>query len=78
MRARRCETQNASQQFDRIADSAQNRATAVEEAAAAGKALYAMLAAEQKALADVRLANVLSTVLGSGAGQPPARNQNQR
>jgi len=45
----------AAQQLDRLADTERNRLTAVEEIAEAGKALYAMLTSEQKAIADRKL-----------------------
>lgn len=59
----------ALQQFDRLADTARNRVTAVEEIADAGRALYATLTTEQKALADRRLAQI---VLALANGVPPA------
>jgi hypothetical protein len=69
---------NALQQFDRIADIARNRLTAIEDITDAGKALYAKLTPEQQALADRRLVLALLPLSGgeslrSGprAGAPP-------
>ena len=65
--------QGAPQQLDRIVMTAQNRATAIEDVAAAAKALYAMLSPEQKSVADARLAGVtsmaISTQTEGGAGR---------
>lgn len=47
---------NAVQQLDKLIDTEQNRLTAIEEIAEAGKALYATLTSEQKAIADRKLA----------------------
>jgi hypothetical protein len=58
----------ALQQFDRLADVARNRLTAVDEIANAGRALYAVLTPEQKALADRRLA---PAALALANGLPP-------
>lgn len=58
----------APQQFDRIADGARNRATAIEDVAQAGRALYAALTPEQQPIADRRLALVLLP-LAAGAPQ---------
>ena len=55
----------APQRLDAIADSARNRLTAVEDVVDAGKALYAMLSAEQRVVADRRLALPLATLAGT-------------
>jgi hypothetical protein len=55
----------APQRLDAIADSARNRLTAVEDVVDAGKALYAMLSAEQRIVADRRLALPLATLAGT-------------
>ena len=67
--------QDAPQQLDKMVMTAQNRATAIEDVAAAAKALYAMLSPEQKSIADGRLANVTSLALSpqSDPGAPRAR-----
>src|SRR5215467_11055624 len=55
----------AAQQLDRLADKARNRSTAVEDIAASGKALYAVLSTEQRSIADRRLVvPVLSLAVG--------------
>lgn len=68
------------QRLDQLADAARNRATAVEDVADAGKALYALLAPEQQSIADNRLAIVLLPMVTIGspsrdrqgdAGPPP-------
>ena len=56
----------ALQQFDRIAQTAHEHATAVRDVADAGRALYAALAPEQQRVADRRLA-ALVRALASGA-----------
>jgi hypothetical protein len=61
---------NALQQFDRLADVAHNRMTAVEDIAEAGKALYASLSPEQKRTADRRLALIALQLAGSGTAPP--------
>lgn len=61
---------NALQQFDRLADIAHNRMTAVEDIAEAGKALYASLSPEQKRTADRRLALIALQLAGSGTTPP--------
>ncbi len=60
----------ALQQFDRLADIAHNRMTAVEEIAEAGKALYAALSPDQKRTADRRLALIALQLAGSGTAPP--------
>jgi LTXXQ motif family protein len=49
---------SAPEQFDFIAQVVRNRMTAIEDITDAGKALYAALTADQKAMADNRLARV--------------------
>ena len=61
---------SAPQQLDRLSASAQNRATAVDEVVAAAKSLYATLNAEQKAIADARLASVTSLALWQEETRP--------
>ena len=56
------------QRLDRIADVARNRLTAVEDIVEAGKALYAILTPEQKAIADNRLATTVLPMLAGGTG----------
>jgi hypothetical protein len=62
----------APQLFDRIADSAQNRLTAVEDIVEAGRALYLKLSVEQQKLADRRLALVAMSLV-SGVPPPGAK-----
>lgn len=59
----------AAQQLDQLAGSARNRLTAVEEIVEAGKALYAMLTSEQKAIADRKLVLPMLS-LATGASPP--------
>ena len=68
------------QLFDRIAETAQNRLTAIEEIVESGRALYAMLSPEQQRLADRRLALVPMALAssapnddGSLVGTPPRK-----
>jgi hypothetical protein len=74
----RLDERPAPQQLDQLADTARNRLTAIEDIVDAGKALYAMLNAEQKALADVRLVLVArpllegTTTTAAPLGRPPA------
>jgi hypothetical protein len=63
----RFENKPAPRQFDALADAARDRFTAVEDMVDAGKALYASLDGEQKALADGRLARIALPLLDSGA-----------
>ena len=69
----------AAQQLDRLADKARNRSTAVEDIAASGKALYAVLSSDQRVIADRRLVvPVLSLAVGlplPGAGATSFRGQ---
>jgi hypothetical protein len=60
----------ALQQFDRLADVAHNRMTAVEDIAEAGKALYSSLSPDQKRTADRRLALIALQLAGSGTAVP--------
>ena len=59
----------ALQVFDRITEVAQNRMTAVEEIADAGRALYAQMTPTQQKIADRRLAGI---ALSLASGTPPA------
>jgi hypothetical protein len=68
VRARSAAQLGAMQQFDRVLDAARNRLTALEDLAAAAKALYASLNEEQKAVADARLAKLLPA---AGEGRQP-------
>jgi hypothetical protein len=61
----------APQVFDRITEVAQNRLTAVEEIADAGRALYAQMTPTQQRIADRRLAGI---ALSLASGTPPSRN----
>jgi hypothetical protein len=58
----------APKRLDGLADSARNRLTAVEDIVDSGKALYAALTPEQKAVADRRLALPLTTLMGNDNG----------
>lgn len=60
----------APQRLDRLADVARNRSTAIEEIVDAGKALYAQLAPEQRAIADARLALPVQPMLSSTGAVP--------
>ena len=53
----------APEQLDSVAETLRNRLTAVEDIADAGKALYALLTPEQKAIADGRLARIALPLL---------------
>ena len=66
VRARSAAQVGAMQQIDRVLDAARNRLTGLEDVAAAAKSLYTSLNDEQKAIADARLAKLLSA---PGAGQ---------
>jgi hypothetical protein len=63
----------APKQLDGLADIARNRLTAVEDIVDAGKALYAVLTPEQKAIADRRLVLPLATLTGNDAGSDVRR-----
>ncbi len=63
----------APQRLDALTDIARNRLTATEDIAEAGKALYAILTPEQKAIADRRLALPLATLTGQETGAERAR-----
>lgn len=63
----------APQRLDALTDIARNRLTATEDIAEAGKALYAVLTPEQKAVADRRLALPLATLAGQETGADRAR-----
>jgi hypothetical protein len=77
-RSTRPDERPAPQQLEQLADTARNRLTAIEDIVDAGKALYAVLNAEQKALADVRLVIVARPLLegttpaAAPAGRPPS------
>lgn len=58
----------APKQLDGLADIARNRLTAVEDIVDAGKAMYAVLTPEQKAVADRKLVLPLATMTGNDAG----------
>jgi len=62
----------ALQQFDRLADVARNRMTAVEDIVDAGKVLYASLSPQQRTIADRRLAMIALQLAGSGTAPPMA------
>jgi len=76
--ATRLDERPAPQQLDQLADTARDRLTAIEDIADAGKALYAVLNAEQRALADARLVLVArpllegTTTTAVPMGRPPA------
>lgn len=65
------ESRNAVQQLNRLVDAQRDRLAAMEEIAEAGSALYASLTAQQKQLADRRLAQVMSAM--GAADRPEAR-----
>ena len=66
--------QTAPQQLDRLVMSAQNRATAIEDAATAAKTLYEKLTPQQKSMADGRLASVTSLAIApQGEAARPRR-----
>jgi hypothetical protein len=50
------------QQLDRAVDVARNRMTALEEIALAAKSLYGVLSAQQKTVADPRMATIVSAI----------------
>lgn len=68
---------SALQQFDAIALSAQQRATALQDIAEAGRALYATLGAEQRPIADRRL-TMLVRALASGAATPSDARRDEK
>jgi hypothetical protein len=70
------------QQLDRIVELANNRVTAVEEIADAGRALYATLGPEQRPVADkglvtlpLRLVSGALTLVGARTGDAPPRGK---
>jgi hypothetical protein len=69
---------NALQQFDRTLDAARNRLTALEDIAAAAKALYESLAPEQKSIADARLAAIIPTSAAERPANPPEQTGRRR
>ena len=62
-RSRPAESMDLPKRIDRVVDGARDRLTAMEDVADAAKALYAGLTPDQQAVADPRLANVMSLVL---------------
>ena len=74
MRDAQSEGVTAPQLFDRIAETAQNRMTAVEEIVDAGRALYATLSPTQQRLADKQLAAVVLSLASGIAPAPGAKN----
>jgi len=71
VRAEEGEGVTALQLFDRVAETAQNRLTAVEEIIEAGRDLYAKLSPTQQRFADKRLTVVVQSLV-SGVAPPPA------
>ena len=63
---------NVLQRIDRAVDAARNRMTAIEEVSDAAKALYAVLAPEQKAVADPRLATIVIGLSNGAMARTPA------
>ncbi len=61
------EQMSAPQRLDRLSDIARDRATAIEDVADAGKALYAVLTPEQRVIADAKLAIAVLPLTGNGA-----------
>ena len=74
MRDAASEGVTAPQLFDRIAETAQNRITAVEEIVDAGRALYTTLSPTQQRLADKQLAAVVLSLASGIAPAPGAKN----
>lgn len=68
---------NSLAQIDRTVDLARNRLTALEDIASAAKTLYGALTAEQKKIADSRLASLIPTP-GGGAPFSTDRATRQR
>jgi hypothetical protein len=64
------------QQLDRAVDVARNRMTALEEIALAAKTLYGALSAQQKTVADPRLATIVSAI--TDARSAPERTGRSR
>jgi len=60
------------QYIEQVADTARNRATALDDIAAAAKTLYASFTVDQRRLADVRMATIIASqpraVPGPGSG----------
>ena len=67
----------SSQQFGQMIDLARNRLTAIEDIAEAGTILFESLSAEQKAIANRRLAALVTPLLAGGqmlgTGDPSLR-----
>jgi hypothetical protein len=66
---------DAPRELDRLADVQRDRLTAMEDIAEAGKALYKTLDADQKAIADARLAKLVAaaTAEREPAVKPPPK-----
>lgn len=58
-------------QLERMVDSSRNRFTAVEQVATAAKDLFAVLTAEQRTVADPRLANIVAALVRPAAEELP-------
>lgn len=72
LRARSAEAPgDAPHALDRLADTQRDRLTAMEDIADAGRALYKTLDQEQKAIADTRLAPLVSAATGEAESRPP-------
>ncbi len=56
------------QRIDRLVEAAGNRYTALEDIAGRARALYGVLAPEQKAVCEPRLANIVLQVAGGNGG----------
>ena len=77
-RARAGAPQTAPQQLDRTLDSARNHLTALEDIAAAAKALYESLAPEQKSIADSRLASIIPNAAAERPANPSEQTGRRR
>lgn len=67
---------NSLQLIDHAVDVARNRLTALEDIAAAARALYGTLTGQQKSIVDPRLANIVSSLsnpVRDGAARPRGR-----
>ena len=73
-RAPSTEKLDAVKQLDRLVDAERNRLAAMEEIAAAGSALYGALTAEQKEVADLRLAKLPRAFAADAASPGAERN----
>lgn len=63
---------NVLQRLDRSVDAARNRLAAMEEVSDAAKELFALLAPEQRAAADPRLATIVNSLTGGAMARYPA------